>query len=42
GLGLHIAKGIASLHDANLSLRSEPGSGTTATLHLPKSRLVEH
>ena len=42
GLGLHIAKGIASLHDADLSLKSEPGRGTTATLHLPKSRLVEH
>ena len=42
GLGLHIAKGLASLHDAELSLKSEVGKGTTATLHLPKSRLVEH
>jgi len=42
GLGLHIAKGLANLHDAELSLKSEPGFGTTATLHLPKSRLVEH
>lgn len=41
GLGLHIAKGLATLHDAGLSLESEPGSGTTATLSLPKSRLVE-
>ncbi len=42
GLGLHIAKGLANLHDADLSLESKPGCGTTAKLHLPKSRLVEH
>lgn len=41
GLGLHIANGLATLHDARLSLVSEPGSGTTATLSLPSSRLVE-
>ena len=41
GLGLHIAKGIATLHEADLSLASEPGLGTTATLSLPKSRLVD-
>lgn len=41
GLGLHIAKNIASLHQGDLSLVSEPGIGTTATLSLPKSRLVD-
>ncbi len=42
GLGLHIAKGIAALHDADLSLASEPGCGTTATLHLPRNRLLDN
>lgn len=41
GLGLHIAKGLAALHDADLSLSSEPGGGTTATLRLPKARVIE-
>jgi|GEM_PF-3380906 len=40
GLGLHIAKGLAELHDADLTLFSEPGLGTTARLCLPKSRVV--
>ncbi len=41
GLGLHIAKGLAILHDARLSLASERGCGTTASLRLPKARLIE-
>jgi two-component system cell cycle sensor histidine kinase PleC len=40
GLGLHIAKGLADLHEAGLTLSSEPGAGTTAKLSLPKSRVV--
>lgn len=40
GLGLHIAKSIAAMHDADLSLVSEPGHGTTATLQLPKDRVM--
>ena len=40
GLGLHIAKGLAELHGADLSLLSEPGSGTTAVLCLPKFRVL--
>jgi len=40
GLGLHIAKGLADLHDAELTLSSEPGLGTKATLRLPKSRII--
>jgi cell cycle sensor histidine kinase DivJ len=41
GLGLHIAKGLAALHDADLSLSSEPGLGAKAVLRLPKSRVIE-
>ncbi|NJO36258.1 MAG: HAMP domain-containing histidine kinase [Rhizobiales bacterium] len=40
GLGLHIAKGLADLHEAKLTLSSEPGVGTTARLCLPRSRIV--
>lgn len=40
GLGLHIAKGLAALHGADLTLASELGSGTNARLRLPKSRIV--
>ena len=40
GLGLHIAKGLAELHDADLTLLSEPGAGTIARLRLPRSRVV--
>lgn len=40
GLGLHIAKGIAELHEAELTLSSKPGAGTTARLLLPRSRVV--
>ena len=41
GLGLHIAKGLADLHDAELALTSKPGVGTKASLRLPRSRVVE-
>jgi signal transduction histidine kinase len=40
GLGLHIAKGLADLHGADLSLSSSPGVGTTVRLTLPESRVV--
>lgn len=35
GLGLPIARWIAEQHRGDLSLRSEPGRGTTATIRLP-------
>ncbi len=41
GLGLHIARGLADLHGADLSLSSTPGFGTAARLALPKSRIVK-
>lgn len=41
GLGLHIAKGLADLHDADLMLSSEPGDGTLARLRLPRARVTK-
>ncbi|MGA7668931.1 MAG: ATP-binding protein [Nitrolancea sp.] len=35
GLGLSIAQGIAAAHHGTLSISSEPGKGTTATISLP-------
>jgi signal transduction histidine kinase len=36
GLGLSIAQWVASVHDARLSLSSEPGRGTRATVVFPR------
>jgi signal transduction histidine kinase len=41
GLGLHIAKALANLHDADLALNSKVGKGTTATFLLPSARVIE-
>lgn len=38
GLGLSIARGIAAAHRGELTLTSEPGKGTTATLILPPAK----
>jgi signal transduction histidine kinase len=35
GLGLYLARGIATAHDGELTASSEPGKGTTFTLTLP-------
>ena len=40
GLGLSIARGIATLHNGTLTLTSEPGQGTVATMALPAVRTV--
>ena len=41
GLGLHIAKGLAERHGGGLTVESQPGQGTTVTLHLPESRRIK-
>ena len=41
GLGLSIASNIAKLHDARLLFESEEQKGSTATLVLPSSRVLE-
>ncbi|MFQ5691017.1 MAG: PAS domain-containing sensor histidine kinase [Gemmatimonadota bacterium] len=38
GLGLPIARRIASAHGGSLSIHSEPGRGTTAAVRLPRER----
>lgn len=40
GLGLSIARSIASTHGGQLTLTSQPGQGTVATLLLPLARLA--
>lgn len=41
GLGLSLAFSIARMHDGNLEFASEPNRGTTVTLTLPATRLVD-
>jgi two-component system, OmpR family, heavy metal sensor histidine kinase CusS len=38
GLGLAIVQSIALLHGGNVKISSQPGRGTTVTLHMPVSR----
>jgi two-component system phosphate regulon sensor histidine kinase PhoR len=40
GLGLAITKHIAMRHDATLTIESEPGKGSTFSLHFPSERVV--
>jgi PAS domain S-box-containing protein len=40
GLGLSIAKAFCELHGGQLEMVSAPGQGTTATIHLPASRIA--
>jgi signal transduction histidine kinase len=39
GLGLHLVKGFAALHDGTVAIKSELGRGTTVTVRLPRARL---
>ena len=41
GLGLPLAKRLVELHDGTLSIESALGEGTTVTVSLPISRLVD-
>ena len=41
GLGLPLVKGLIDLHDGDLRLESAEGKGTTATIHLPVSRVAD-
>lgn len=38
GLGLHICKGIVEQHGARIDVKSQPGSGTTFMIDLPRRR----
>jgi signal transduction histidine kinase len=40
GLGLSIAKAFCELHGGRLEITSASGKGTTATIHLPASRIA--
>ena len=40
GLGLPLARKLAELHGGSLTLQSQKGRGTTATVVLPSSRVV--
>lgn len=39
-LGLSIVKAFCELHDGSLQISSEPGRGTTTTIHLPAARIL--
>jgi len=39
GLGLPLVKSIVELHDARMSIESEPGQGTTITINFPPARV---
>jgi signal transduction histidine kinase len=42
GLGLSIVKAFCELHGGRLEMTSAPGQGTTATIHLPASRIASN
>jgi signal transduction histidine kinase len=40
GLGLNVTQALIALHGGRLKIRSAPGKGTVATVHLPLQRLL--
>jgi signal transduction histidine kinase len=40
GLGLHIAREVVTAHRGSIQVRSEPGTGTVFTVHLPRRTLA--
>ena len=42
GLGLPLASMLTAIHGGSLSIKSKPETGTTITLHLPETRVVNH
>lgn len=40
GLGLPLVKSLAEMHDANVSIESVPGDGTTLTVHFPATAIL--
>jgi two-component system cell cycle sensor histidine kinase PleC len=40
GLGVSITRALQQLHGGRLEIRSEPGTGTTASIILPVSRVL--
>lgn len=40
GLGLPLVKSLIELHDGTLSIDSEPGAGTTVSVHFPSWRVI--
>ena len=42
GLGLSISKNFIDLHGGTLTCDSTPGTGTTMTIRLPRSRVADH
>ena len=40
GLGLNVTQALIALHGGRLKIRSAPGQGTVATVHLPRQRLL--
>ena len=42
GLGLAITKGIIALHSGKFFLENTPGEGTSAFIHLPAKRVLNH
>jgi signal transduction histidine kinase len=41
GLGLPLSKAFVELHGGSFALASQPGKGTTVTLHFPRARLSD-